>query len=512
MNISEFLILSSAIVPDRTAISFENRSFTYENLYERVNNISSALKDIGINKGDRIAVMNVNSHHLIEVFFACCQIDAVFVPINFRAKSEELSQMLKISQPKLLFLGNRYADLITKDMLSLNQHVIILDGPETSESVDYLKLVSGSGEQIEFPENDESDTAVIMFTSGTTGTPKGVLLSHDSFSSYILSNISPADPDVEESNLLTVPLYHIAGLQASVAGIFGGRTIVLMKQFSPDLWMSLVNKHGIDRAMLVPTMMKQLIDSPNFNFSNLASLKVITYGASQMPLNVITKALKLFPGVQFINAFGQTETASTITMLSPEDHMILGTPEEIQIKTTRLSSIGKPLNDVEVMIVGSNGQQLPTGEIGEIVARGERMMTGYWKQEQATAQTKINGWIYTGDLAYQDSEGYIFLAGRSKDFIKRGGEMISPEEVEQFLMTNPLVEEAAIVGVPDDEWGEVVKAFIVKSPGSSLTEAEIIDYCGSNLSSFKKPQQVTFLDVMPRNALGKILKTELRMQ
>ena len=210
MNISEFLILSSAIVPDRTAISFENRSFTYENLYERVNNISSALKDIGINKGDRIAVMNVNSHHLIEVFFACCQIDAVFVPINFRAKSEELSQMLKISQPKLLFLGNRYADLITKDMLSLNQHVIILDGPETSESVDYLKLVSGSGEQIEFPENDESDTAVIMFTSGTTGTPKGVLLSHDSFSSYILSNISPADPDVEESNLLTVPLYHIA--------------------------------------------------------------------------------------------------------------------------------------------------------------------------------------------------------------------------------------------------------------------------------------------------------------
>jgi acyl-CoA synthetase (AMP-forming)/AMP-acid ligase II len=227
---------------------------------------------------------------------------------------------------------------------------------------------------------------------------------------------------------------------------------------------------------------------------------------------VIIKALKLFPGVQFINAFGQTETASTITMLSPEDHMISGTPEEMQIKTRRLSSIGKPLNDVEVMIVGSNGQQLPTGEIGEIVARGERMMTGYWEQDQATAQTKINGWIYTGDLAYQDSEGYIFLAGRSKDFIKRGGEMISPEEVEQFLMTHPLVEEAAIVGVPDDEWGEVVKAFIVKSSGSSLTESEIIDFCGGNLSSFKKPQHVTFLDVMPRNALGKTLKTELRMQ
>jgi len=505
-------MLSSAIVPDRIAISFENRSFTYENLYQRVNNISSALKDIGINKGDRIAVMNVNSHHLIEVFFACCQIDAVFVPINFRAKSEELSQMLKIAQPKLLFLGDRYTDLITKDMLGLNQHVIILDGPETDESVAYLKLVTGSGEQIEFPENDEADTAVIMFTSGTTGTPKGVLLSHDSFSSYILSNVSPADPDVEESNLLTVPLYHIAGLQASVAGTFGGRTIVLMRQFSPDLWMSLVHKHGIDRAMLVPTMMKQLIDSPNFNFLNLASLKVITYGASQMPLNVIIKALKLFPGVQFINAFGQTETASTITMLSPEDHMISGTPEEMQIKTRRLSSIGKPLNDVEVMIVGSNGQQLPTGEIGEIVARGERMMTGYWEQDQATAQTKINGWIYTGDLAYQDSEGYIFLAGRSKDFIKRGGEMISPEEVEQFLMTHPLVEEAAIVGVPDDEWGEVVKAFIVKSSGSSLTESEIIDFCGGNLSSFKKPQHVTFLDVMPRNALGKTLKTELRMQ
>ena len=504
MNISEFLLISSAIVPDRNALIFEREEITFSSLQQQVNNLASNLSQKGITTEDRIAVMDVNCPQLAQIFFASNQLDAVYVPINFRARAEELSHMLKACEPKILFIGRRYMPLLKDTELTSDMVVVATD------SSDFTELLAGDGEQSNFPEHDSHDTSVIMFTAGTTGTPKGVLLSHDSFVSYMLSNVTPADPDDAEKNVLTVPLYHIAGLQALVAGIYGGRTIVLMKQFDPVEWMDLVAEYSIDRAMLVPTMIKQLMDSPQFPESNLKSLKVITYGAAPMPVNIITKALEQFPNAQFINAFGQTETASTITMLTPEDHILEGTPEVKAAKIKRLTSIGKPLEDVEVMIVNESGSPVQIGDIGEIVARGDRMMKGYWQQEEATASTIVDGWIYTGDLAYQDEEGYIFLAGRSKDFIKRGGEMISPEEVEQLLVTHPNIEEAAIVGKADEEWGEIVHAIIVAQPGCVISQQDVIDYCKETLSSFKRPELVTFTSELPRNSLGKILKTELR--
>ena len=226
-----------------------------------------------------------------------------------------------------------------------------------------------------------------MYTSGTTGRPKGVPLRHNAFVTYVLDNVDPASPEVEERNLLTVPLYHVAGIQAMLAAIYGGRTLVLMRQFEVKEWLETIQREQATRAMLVPTMLKRIIDDPDFAKYDLSSLKVITYGAAPMPFEVINKAIQVMPWVRFINAFGQTETASTITTLGPEDHIIEGTEEERKKKLKRLtSSIGKPLPDVEVKIVDEEGKTLPSAEVGEILARGPRIMTGYWRDEQKTAQ------------------------------------------------------------------------------------------------------------------------------
>ena len=522
MNTTELLTIAEAIVPDRTAMIFDGREFTYAQISQRVNMLANALAELGVAPGDRVATMQVNSHRSIELYFAVAQLDAVYVPINFRAKSEELHQMLRIAEPSCLFIGERYLELLgEQELFGMPQdRVIILDAGTCTglESFEHL-LRSASPEQLHFPEADDDETTVIMFTSGTTSAPKGVMLSHDSFASYILSTVTPADPDMEETNLVTVPYYHIAGLQAALTAVYAGRTQVIMRQFDPVEWMTLVQEHRANRAMLVPTMLKQLMDHPGFGEFDLSSLGVITYGAAPMPLEVIKHAIERFPGVSFINAFGQTETASTITMLPPEDHILEGSPKEIDKKLRRLTSIGRPLEDVEVEIVDDDGQPAPVGETGEIVARGPRMMSGYWQEDAATRETLRSGWVYTGDLGYTDEDGYIYLAGRSKDFIKRGGEMVSPEEVEQVLLSHPQIDDAAIIGVPDVEWGEEIRAVVVRAlegapagsgEGEPATEDDIIEYCRERLAGFKRPRSVVFVGELPRNVMGKVLKRDLR--
>ena len=511
MNFSEFLTIASAIVPDRSATVFEGRRQTYAELQANVNRLANALSELGVGPGDRVAILQVNCPEHIEVAFAAAKLDAVFVPLNFRARLEELRFMINDSGPKVLFVGGRYTELVASMAGGIPsvEHFVGLEGPVDGWH-DYGELLAGAPDEERFPEADAHDVCVIMYTSGTTSFPKGVMLTHDSFSSYILSAVTPADPDLEERNILTVPLYHIAGVQSLMSAVYGGRTLIIQRQFMPVEWMELVERERADRAMMVPTMLKMLMDHEDFGRRDLSSLRVITYGAAPMPFETIRRAVEAFPGAQFINAFGQTETAATITMLPPDDHVLTGSEEEIAAKLKRLTSIGKPLDDVEVRIVDERGQTTPVGEVGEIVARGERLMAGYWGQEDATRETIRDGWLYTGDLGYVDEDGYVFLAGRAKDFIKRGGEMISPEEVEQTLANHPEVEEAAIIGVPDDIWGERVRAIVVRRQDGAVEEADLIEFCRQRLASFKKPESVVFIDELPRNALGKVLKRILQ--
>ncbi|OGO39534.1 MAG: hypothetical protein A2147_04315 [Chloroflexi bacterium RBG_16_57_8] len=514
MNTTEFLTVTTAICPDKEAIVFEGKRFTYGQLNERTNRLANALLKLGVKKAQPVAIMQVNTNQCIEAYFGVAKVGGIYVPLNFRAKGNELSYMLNTAEATTIFVGERYLDLVDsiKTTMPTVKNHISLDRPAPGYLY-YEDLIAGSSADDVFTEIDDNDTTILMYTAGTTGFPKGVMLSHNSFSIYVLENVTPADPETDEKNILTVPLYHVAGTQATMAAIYGGRTLVMQRQFDPKAWMELVQKERVARAMMVPTMLKQLMDHPDFGKYDLSSLKVITYGAAPMPLEIIKKAVEVFPGVGFINAFGQTETASTVTMLSPEDHVIGGTPEEREKKLKRLSSIGKPMSDIQMKVIDEDGKDLPDNQIGEIVARGPRVMSGYWKDQEKTRKTiDKDGWVHTGDMGYRDEEGYFFLSGRTTDMIKRAGELISPEEVELVLQSHPKVDEVAVVGVPDEEWGEVPICVCVLKRNETCEAAELMEYCRANLASFKRPRAVVFCEELPRNQMGKVLKRVLRDQ
>ncbi len=514
MNTTEFLTITSAICPDKEAIVFEGKRYTFAQLAERTNRLGNALTGLGVQKNESIATLMVNCSQCIETYFATAKIGGTYVPLNFRAKGDELTYMLNTAEATTLFVGERYLELVEsiKPNLKRMKHIISVDKPHPGMSFYGDLIKTGSPDDI-FTEIGDDDMTILMYTAGTTGFPKGVMLTHRSFTVYVLDNVTPPDTDTIEKNILTVPLYHVAGIQAMMAAVYGGRTVVIERQFEPTEWMGLVQAEKVSRAMMVPTMLKQLIDHPKFKDYDLSSLKVITYGAAPMPLEVIKKAIGVFPKVSFINAFGQTETASTITSLSPEDHVITGATEaEREKKLKRLGSIGKPMADVGMKIIDENGKDLPQGEVGEIVARGPRVMAGYWKDEEKTKKTiDKDGWVHTGDMGYRDEDGYFFLAGRATDIIIRGGENISPEEVENVIFTHPKIDDVAVIGVADEEWGEVPKAICVPKEGcNDCTPEEIMELCRQKLASYKRPRSVIFVKELPRSSVGKVLKRVLR--
>ena len=513
MNTTDFLSIGNAICPERDLIVFEGKRLTFSQTSERVNRLTNALRKLGIQKGDRIGFLEVNCNQYVEAYFAAAKLGAIFVPLNFRAKSSELSYMISNAEAKLMFVGNRYLEMVNSmlpELPSVEQCVIL--EADKSRHLYYEDLIESSTSDDFTAEIGDDDLTILLYTAGTTGRPKGVPLKHSGFVAYVLDNVDPASPEIEEKNLLTVPLYHVAGMQAILAGVYGGRSLVMMRQFEVKEWLETVQRERATRAMLVPTMLKWIIDDPDFKKYDLNSLQVITYGAAPMPFEVIKKAIQEMPWVRFINAFGQTETASTITALGPEDHMIEGTEEEIEKKLKRLtSSIGRPLPDVEVKIVDEEGNILPPLEVGEILAKGPRIMTGYWRDEAKTSQVMTkDGWLRTADKGWMDEDGYIYLAGRGDDIIIRGGENISPEEIENVLHSHPDIEEAAVIGVPDPEWGQEPRAIVVLKRGKDTTGDEIMEYCRSKLAGFKRPRSVIFLDSLPRNPMGKVLKRELR--
>ncbi len=514
MNTAEFLNISNAICPDKAAIVFEGKRYTFNQLNERVNRIGNALLKMGVKKGDRVAMLQVNTNQCVETYFAVAKIGAIYVPLNFRAKGSELTYMLNSSGSETILMGERYVQLVNsiKPELETVKNFIALDGKADGMVYCEDMIASSSPDEI-FTDIGDDDTTILVYTAGTTGFPKGVMLSHNSFAIYVLENVSPADPVAQEGNILTVPLYHVAGIQAMMAAVYGGRTLIMERQFEAGEWMGLVEAEKANRAMMVPTMLKMLMDHSDFSKHDLSSLRVITYGAAPMPLEVIKKAVELFPGVSFINAFGQTETASTITTLSPEDHNITGTEEEKEKKLKRLASIGRPMSDIEMKVIDEDGKDLPPNEVGEIIARGPRVMSGYWKDEEKTDKTiDKDGWVHTGDMGYMDEGGYFFLAGRATDMIIRAGENISPEEVEGVLFSHPKIDDVAVIGVPDEEWGEVPMAVVVVKKSEEATAEEIMEYCRANLASFKRPRSVVFTDELPRNQMGKVLKRVLREQ
>jgi acyl-CoA synthetase (AMP-forming)/AMP-acid ligase II len=518
MIISEFLDLSALLVPERTAIAFEGKSYSYAQLKERVIHLANALNRLGLKKGDRAAIIEVNCRQYVEACFATVRLGAIFVPLNFRVRQDELSYLVGEAEPSVLFVGSRYFDMVkdVRSQLPSVKHFILIGGGDEG-MLDYDKLLaSGSPEDKTFAEVNDEDIAMLMFTAGTTGFPKGVPQEHNAYSSYVLSNVDPPDMDAPpETNLLVMPLYHVAGMQALMASVYGGRTIALMRQFDEKEWFETVQRERATRVMVVPTMLKRIVEYPDFDKYDLSSVKVVTYGAAFCPYEVLKEAIARFPGRVLINAFGGTETSSTIAALRAEDQIITGqeSPAEREKKLKRLSSsIGRPLEDVEIQVRDASGNELAAGQTGEIVVRGPRVMKGYWKDEEKTKKAfTADGWYRTGDLGYKDDEGYIYLSGRADDIIVRGGENIGPSEVESVLSTHPKIEEVGVIGVRDVEWGQQVRAIVRLKKGQTASEKEIIDFCRTRLAGFKRPTSVVFVDTeLPKTSTGKVLRRTLR--
>jgi acyl-CoA synthetase (AMP-forming)/AMP-acid ligase II len=513
VNTSNFVSIPASMFADQEILVFENERLTYGQLWADIQRLANALRALDVGRGDCVAVLQTNSHRYVEAYYAAAAIGAVFLPLNYRAKLPELEYMINTAKAKVLVVGDRYQDAVAqlRPQFSTVKAYVAMDSPHHG-MLHLDGMIAQASPELEPPEVDDEDTTILMYTSGTTALPKAVLLTYNDFTAYVTANVELADGTPRGTSLLCVPLYHIAGATNVMTNMFTGRKLVLLRQFDASEWLRAVERERVTHAFLVPTMVKQLIDHPDFSTHDLSSLENVSYGGAAMPFPVIRRAIEMFPKtVGFVNAFGQTETTSTLTVLGPDDHRLQGSAQDVELRLKRLKSIGRPLPDVELKVVDDDGKELPPGQVGELWVRTPRVMKGYGSSSGTTSPLQ-DGWLPTRDMGWIDEDGYIFLAGRKDDMIIRGGENIAPAEVEAVLYSHPGVDEAAVIGVPDVEWGQRVAAVIVPRPGVSLTADDVVEFCRQRLASFKKPEVIQFADALPKNQMGKVLKKDLRTQ
>ncbi len=498
------LDLPSMICFDQTVvIDSDGTEVTYGELRANVSQAAGLLSSLGVGVGDRVGLLSTNRAAYLEVLFGAAALGATVVPMNYRAGKDEAAHLMADSGTKVLVAETRYRDLIESVRPATLTSVLYFDE-------DYL-AARDAAEPNDLIEDVEDDAlATLLYTSGTTSLPKGVMLKHGAISGYVMGTNECADGEDHGRMLLAAPLYHVAGLTSTMIAIFSGRTVVMLSQFEGAAWLESVQRNKITHAFLVPTMLARLLDEPTFATTDLSSLEGVTYGAAPMPPSVIRRAIDVFPRtVAFSQAYGQTETTATVAVLAPDDHRLWeGTAEEQEVRLRRLRSVGKVLDDVEVMISDAEGNQLPANTPGEVWLRTFRAMDGYWGNPEKTRVTvDTSGWVHTGDLGYLDEDDYLFLSGRSGDMIIRGGENIAPEEVEAILYEHPDVVEAAVIGVPDETWGERVVAAVVLRAGTGV-EA-IAEHAKAHLASFKRPEQILLFDELPRTSTGKLVRRNL---
>ncbi len=492
----------------------EEKTRNFMEMQERVNRLANALQGLGVGHGDKVAVMALNSMEYVEIYYATAKLGGVFVPLNYRAKREELTYMCNNSAAAVLFVSERYFELAAgiRPDLETVQHLVGIDATGEGKAF-YDDLIKQNEPEEIFTDIQDNDPTIIIYTSGTTALPKGVMLTNLGMSVYVTNTVEPADPGAESVDVLlvSVPFYHVAGATTMLSAVWGGRKMVILPQFEPGAWLKAVAEHKVTHSFVVPTMLKRIMEHPDFDKTDLSSLKLVAYGAAPMPYEVVTKAVEKF-SCGLMNAYGQTESTSSLTFLGPDEHKIPKDGPDREKKLQRLRSVGKPMDDVTVGIMDPEGKLVPAGQEGEIVAQGARVMAGYLNRDEDTSAAIHGGWLHTGDVGWMDDEGYLYITGRTKDLIIRGGENIAPGEIEAVLQQHPAVEDAAVIGVPDVEWGEEVKAVVVKKPKAKVTEEELTGFVKERLASYKAPKYYTFVDELPRNYLGKVLKTDLRKQ
>ena len=506
MYLGHFLDRNGRIYSNKIALKQGDRGLTYGQLRDRCLRLARSLLSLGRVRGDRVAFLDYNSFEYVEFHLGLPVAGLIAVPLNFRLSPKELKGIISYACCKALIYRSSFEPVIEemrKELTSV-EHFICLDGPRGAD-IGYEDLLSRELPE-DIPSPHEDDPACMLFTSGTTGTPKGATLSHGNSVAALRGLIIEVGIVPENRFLHVAPLFHIAPLQNLQAYLYRGCTCFLTPQFDPQLTMEIIQGEAITNTFLVPRMISAIFNHTDLGSYDLSSLSSIAYGGAPTPPEVLRRYIQKW-GPIFIQHYGASE-AGLITVLKRHEHIIKDEKRNNEWKY--LGSSGRPIIDVRIKVVDESGAEVEPGRVGEILVNSPSVMKGYWEMPHETAKCIRDGWFYTGDLGIMDEEGYLFHTDRKKYMIISGGENVYPAEVENVLHVMPQILEAAVIGVPDEKWGETVKAVVVLKEGQSLSEDDIIQFCKENLASYKKPTSVDFVRELPRNPAGKILKNVLK--
>jgi acyl-CoA synthetase (AMP-forming)/AMP-acid ligase II len=490
---------------NKVGLIYGDRELTFGEISRNVHQLANAMLDLGIAKGDHVAILSKNCPEYLEFYFASAMIGAIPVGINYRLVDEEVEFIANDAEARLLVVNAEYEHTILaiRDNL-VAEHYISLEG-KIDGMLEYESVIASASDTKPDIALDENDVAMQMYTSGTTGRPKGAMLSHRNILSCLIGTTLSAEATVNSRFFSPTPFYHMSGVLSCLIPWNLAATAAVARDFIPAECLQTIQDLKITHTVLVPAMVIFCLQVPGVEKFDFSSLEAVLAGASPFPLQPLKRAIEVF-GCKFGQVFGQTESAGIMTFLGPEDHIIEANERRERI----LKSAGKEIWHNEVRVVDEEGNDVRPGEVGEVIGRGPNNMVGYWNLPEATAEALKDGWLYTGDLATFDEEGYLYIIDRKKDMIISGAENIYPAEIEAVLMTHPAIAEAAVIGIPHESWGESVKAIIVMKEGAQATTDEIVDFCRKHLAGYKIPRSVDFADALPRNPTGKILKTVLR--
>jgi acyl-CoA synthetase (AMP-forming)/AMP-acid ligase II len=487
VNLSLLLEMSASTLEDRPAVTSGTRSLSYAQLDAAARRCAAKFLSMG---ATGVVYCGTNDASFPIAVFGAAYAGLPFIPLNYRLGDEQLQPLVEANRGAVVIAETAKIPGADPEMVVLRS--TLLDASfSTSADVELPPFV------------DPEDVAIVLYTSGTSGTPKAALLRHRHLTAYVIGTVEFAGAEPDQAALVTVPPYHIAGLANLLSNMYSGRRIVYLESFDAQLWLDTLRNERITQAMVVPTMLARVVQHLDGSPADAPMLATLSYGGARMPLPVLEQALELFVGTGFVNAYGLTETSSTIALLGPEDHdaAFAGDP----VAKVRLGSVGKVLPGIEVEVRDEAGNVLPVGEPGLVFLRGEQVSGEY----EGGSVVDAEGWFPTKDRGWIDEDEYLFIEGRADDTIIRGGENIAPAEIEDVLRRHEAVVDAAVVGIPDDEWGQQIAAVVVIAPGISVGVDELHDYCQLHLRSSKTPYRIEFRDELPHTPTGKLLRREV---
>lgn len=493
MQLTMLLEMAAEAFPERIAVSAGETSLTYAQLLNAARHAANLFRESGCR---HVALLDTNSPVAPVAIFGAAFAGKPYVPLNYRLTATELDALLERIEPAYLIGDPAYWRA-----LAITGNSRAIDTAAFFERT----TTAASAREINAPD---TEIAIQLFTSGTTGKPKAAILRHDNLMAYILGTVEFGAAAGDDAILVSVPPYHIAGISAVLSSTYACRRMVQLPNFEPAQWLRLCREHRVSNAFLVPTMLGRIVDhlEQNPGLEPLPELRAIAYGGGKMPLSVIEKAMRWFPGVDFTNAYGLTETSSTIALLTPDDHRAAAASPDALVRK-RLGSVGKPIGTIELQVRDEQGALLDAFQAGDIYVRGAQVAGEY---QGSGSQLDGQGWFATRDRGYLDADGYLFLEGRADDVIVRGGENISPGEIEDVLLDHPAVADAAVVAMPSEQWGETVAAAVVLKPGATVSAPQLREMVKSRLRSSRVPEAIQFRDSLPYNETGKLLRRVIR--